>query len=223
LPPSAPEYEESYYRSREAWPDFRREAESLLSLARVGRESRVLELGCGGGELLERARSSAAFVVGVDLSPEALRLARGERGLPVLLARAERLPFAPASFDAVLAQHLVEHLPNPVEALREWRRVLRPGGMLALVTPNAAYPDPGHFHDDTHATLFTAATLRSALEETGFRVSYLFALFPYLGHSRPARSASIRLAGLARLPLLAGQSRSLVAAAVRTSEEHRGA
>jgi SAM-dependent methyltransferase len=219
LSPSEPAYEESYYRSRESWPDFRREAEALLRLARVRPESRVLELGCGGGELLWRARQLAAFAVGVDLSPEALRLAKAVRGLPVLLARAESLPFARDSFNAVLAQHLLEHLPDPVEALREWRRVLRPGGVLALVTPNAAYPDPDHFHDESHATLFTAKLLRSALEEAGFRVAHLSALFPYLGRARPARSASIRLAGLARMPLLSARARSLVAAAVRASGE----
>jgi SAM-dependent methyltransferase len=106
-----------------------------------------------------------------------------------------------------------------LEALREWRRVLRPGGVLALVTPNAVYPDPGHFHDETHANLFTAAALRSTLEEAGFHVAHLSALFPYLGRARPARSASIRLAWLARLPVLSGHARSLLAAAVRQRGE----
>lgn len=208
-----PDYDESYYLSRESWPDFRLEMEALLGLARLTPQARVLELGCGGGELLGRLERRARLAVGVDLSPEGLRLARQRSTGEILAARAESLPFREGSFDAVVAQHLVEHLPQPLEALREWRRVLRPGGVLALVTPNAAYPDPALFYDPSHVSLFTLETLRSALVVAGFKVVHLSALFPYLGRNRLARAASIRLAPLARhLPVLTHGGRSLVAA-----------
>ncbi len=210
-----PHYDESYYRSREVWPDFRLEMETLLGLARLSPRSAVLELGCGGGELLSHLERRTRLAVGVDLSPQGLRLAhRGDR-VSVLGARVESLPFRSESFDAVVAQHLVEHLPQPVEAMGEWRRVLRPGGILALVTPNATYPDPALFYDPTHVQLFSRESLRSTLEEAGFRVIHESTLFPYLGRGRIGRSASIRLAPLAsHLPSLALTGRSLVAAAV---------
>ncbi|MGE5620909.1 MAG: class I SAM-dependent methyltransferase [Sphingomonadaceae bacterium] len=211
-----PHYDEAYYRSREGWPDFRREAESLLELARLSPDARVLELGCGGGELLARLERRARLAVGVDLSPEGLRLARLGGRASVLGARVESLPFRAGSFDAIVAQHLIEHLHYPLEAMREWHRVLRPGGVLALVTPNAAHPDPSLFYDPTHVSLFTRASLRSALEAAGFRATHLYTLFPYLGRGRLARAASIRLAPLAlHLPALRGSGRSLVAAAVK--------
>lgn len=213
-----PHYDETYYRSREGWPDFRLEVRTILELARLSPEARVLELGCGGGELLSHLERRARLAVGVDLSPQGLRLARRVDRVSVLGARVEALPFRSESFDAVVAQHLVEHLAEPVEAMGEWHRVLRPGGILALVTPNAAYPNPALFYDPTHVHLFTLESLRSTLEAAGFRAVHLSTLFPYLGHGRLGRSASIRVAPLARrLPVLARGGRSLVAAAVKVA------
>ena len=60
----------------------------------------------------------------------------GLRHVPTLAAEAERLPYADGSFDAVVADSLLEHLDDPSRALREWRRVLRPGGRLILWSPN---------------------------------------------------------------------------------------
>lgn len=211
----AVDYDEVYYRSRQAWPDFRMEVDALLRLANLTPEASVLELGCGGGELLRRVGDSVRLGVGVDISLNGLNVARAAGLARLVAARAETLPFVDGVFDAVLAQHLIEHLDSPSRALAEWRRVLRPGGRLLLVTPNAAYPDPGIFHDPTHVTLFTEETLRRALEEAGFRVVRLFTLFPYLGRGRIPRAASIRLAPLvSRVPGISHGGRSLVAAAI---------
>lgn len=215
MPDAGLDYDRSYYCSRESWPDFRIEARELVGLARLHSQARVLEVGCGGGELLRRLTPRVRLAVGVDLSPAGLLLAGATGGVRVVWARAESLPFAAGSFDAVVAQHLVEHLESPDQALQEWHRALRPGGILVLVTPNAAYPDPSHFHDPGHVHLFTASALRSALERNGFRVRHLSTLFPYLGRGRLARAAAIRLAPVARhLPDIAHRGRSLVAAAV---------
>jgi SAM-dependent methyltransferase len=211
---SAPTYEESYYRGREVWPDFRIEVRTILALARLSPDSRVLEVGCGSGELLRSLGGVARFAAGVDLNAAGLGIARGRAA--VACARAEELPFGGGAFDVVVAQHLIEHLPEPGPALREWWRVLRPGGRLVLITPNADYPDPAHFEDPTHVNLFAPASLREELEKGGYRVESLFTLFPYLGRGRLGRAASIRLPSLARrLPLLAGTGRSLVAACIK--------
>ncbi len=215
----SPTYDQTYYRSRESWPDFRMEAVELVRLAKIRPEARVLEVGCGSGELLRRLAAQARLAVGVDLSEEGLQLARAR--IPdascTLLVRAGAtdLPFEAASFDAVVAQHLLEHLPDPIEGIREWRRVLRPGGLLALVTPNALFPDPSLFHDSTHVSIQTPDTLVSTLQAAGFQMTHLSTLFPYLGRSRASRALSIRLAPFARhLPAFTLGGRSLVAAAV---------
>ena len=93
--------------------------------------ARVLDLGCGVGQLLPdiRARAADAFVVGIDLTEGMLRRAAGSN---VAVMDGTRLAFADASFDAVVSCFVVFHFPDPRAALEGVRRVLRPGGSLAL-------------------------------------------------------------------------------------------
>jgi SAM-dependent methyltransferase len=91
--------------------------------------SRVLELGCGTGRLL--AGIDAPVRVGIDISPGMLRHAR-RRGLAVALADAHALPFADASFDAILAAKGLFRYLDAARAFRECARVLAPGGRLAV-------------------------------------------------------------------------------------------
>lgn len=95
---------------------------------------RILDLGCGKGRFAFPMVEAGAEVIGIDLSAGMLAEAVG---LPRLRASARRLPFASGSFDAVIAVEVFEHLDNVDDALREARRVLRPGGTLAIVDKNA--------------------------------------------------------------------------------------
>ncbi len=109
-----------------------------LGLCRGGR---VLDAGCGTGRALPPLRAAvggSGVVVGADLTlamlEAALRAGR-DRGGRLVLADVAALPFGSESFDAVFAAGLVAHLPHPAENLRELRRVVRPGGSLALFHP----------------------------------------------------------------------------------------
>ncbi|MHB8875219.1 MAG: class I SAM-dependent methyltransferase [Myxococcaceae bacterium] len=103
---------------------------------------RILEVGCGTAELtLALARRfPSAEVVGLDVDPEVLAIAQkklepeGGRA-QVVPGRAEALPFPDAHFDLVASSLMLHHLSTPEkeQALREWRRVLAPGGTLLLV------------------------------------------------------------------------------------------
>ncbi len=99
----------------------------LIAAARGA--DRVLELGVGTGRLLRQIRARTR--VGVDVAPAMLAHARAH-GLLVALADGERLPFAAASFDAVVAGKGVLRYLDPDRALGEAARVLRPGGALAV-------------------------------------------------------------------------------------------
>jgi SAM-dependent methyltransferase len=90
---------------------------------------RVLELGCGTGRLL--ARIHAPVRMGVDISPAMLAQAR-RRGLAVVHADAQALPFADAGFDAILAPRGLFRYLDYERAFRECARVLAPGGRLAV-------------------------------------------------------------------------------------------
>jgi SAM-dependent methyltransferase len=100
----------------------------LLAAARDAH--RVLEIGVGTGRLL--AQVAATVRVGVDVAPAMLARARARAGLSLVLADGARLPFAAASFDAVLAGKGALRYLAPDHALAETARVLRPGGALAL-------------------------------------------------------------------------------------------
>jgi ubiquinone/menaquinone biosynthesis C-methylase UbiE len=98
----------------------------------------VLEVGVGSGLNLPLYGAAVTRVVAVDPSPELLALARTQASdmvVPVSLIRAsaERLPFANAVFDTVVMTWTLCSIPNPIAALTEMRRVLRPGGRLLFV------------------------------------------------------------------------------------------
>lgn len=119
-------------------------ASFLANFRSLPASSLILETGCGlGHDGLELLRMGYRMVE-TDIAPGQLAQARelhlsagyGDASAH-LLADAERLPFASACFDGVLAVASLHHLPDPLAALREMRRVLRPGGMLVLGTePN---------------------------------------------------------------------------------------
>ncbi|MFF2846030.1 class I SAM-dependent methyltransferase [Streptomyces sp. NPDC058001] len=102
---------------------------------------RVIDAGCGTGRALPALRDAvgpSGVVLGADLTPAmlkaAVRAGRNAHAL-LLLADVARLPLRTASLDAVFAAGLIAHLPRPVDNLRKLRRVVRPGGRLALFHP----------------------------------------------------------------------------------------
>ncbi len=206
-------YSSSYFTARESWRDWRIEARQLIDRARVSKGTRVLEIGCGGGGLLRLLHERGAVAVGIDTLELALELARerldtdehrqtqikqkyprSSAAIRVPLVRLGEdgaLPFRDAAFDAVIGQHVVEHLPDADAALCEWKRVLAPGGRLTLATPNARYPDPAHFEDADHARVFSPRELDEAAAGAGFTVEACYTIFPYLTRVRALRAAGV--------------------------------
>jgi SAM-dependent methyltransferase len=116
------------------------EAPGLQALLPPVAGLRVLDAGCGGGRTSAWLAEQGAEVVGIDVSPELLRLAR-ERvpsGSFSLGDLAEPLPFEDGSFDLVVASLVMHYLRDWVPPLRELRRVLRAGGVVVLSTHHPA-------------------------------------------------------------------------------------
>ena len=94
----------------------------------------ALEVGCGPGEAAERvARELGARVTAVDISPRMVELTRA-RGVDAVVADVQELPFHDGSFDCVLAQWMLFHVPDLDRGLAEIVRVLRPAGRLVATT-----------------------------------------------------------------------------------------
>lgn len=210
-------YDEEYYRYRESTRDFRVEAKLLYQLLRPEPGSRILEVGCGGGAFLSFLEARGHRAVGVDVLEEAVRLAtRAAPRSTVLRADASRLPFPDAHFDRLVSHHLVEHLEDIGGALREWRRVLQPGGVLVVCTPNRLYPSPRIFEDPGHVHLYDRRELEGAVSECGFLVTESFTVFPHLLRDRVSVAVGVPLYRLFyRLPGFRDRGRSLFLSAVR--------
>ena len=117
------------------------EARGSALAALLPRSARVLEVGCGTGGLLAAAARMGLEIEGSDIATRWLVVARrrlDDLGLavPLVAASADRLPYADASFDALVADSVVEHLDDAQAAFDEWARVLRPGGSLLVWSPN---------------------------------------------------------------------------------------
>ena len=103
----------------------------LLAAASVGVGARVLDVATGPGWVAAHAAERGASVVGIDVAEAMIEDRSAHPGLEFRRADAHDLPFADASFDAVVGNLAVMHLSRPERAIAEFARVLRPGGRLA--------------------------------------------------------------------------------------------
>jgi SAM-dependent methyltransferase len=127
---------------------------------------RILDAGCGhgyGSAML--ANAGADQVLGVDVAAGLIEAAHGlERpGLRFETGDLAHLTAPPRSFDLITCFEVIEHVPDPVAVLAELARVLAPGGVLAISSPNADRYPPGNPH---HVREFTTAEFRALLAET---------------------------------------------------------
>ena len=141
---------------------------------------RLLDVGAGSGWLVDNFRSVGWQAEGIDFDPRAVQRAR-ERGLHVHHGGFAEQSFPEASFNAVTMSHSLEHVHDPVAWLAEARRVLRPGGRLALATPNSRSFMHRRFRESwfpleppRHLYLFNREALARALDRAGFRRFRIF-------------------------------------------------
>lgn len=184
---------------------------ALAALGAPAKDARCLDVGCGTGRLVRDLSARCQEVVGVDASAQmvsraSLRArAEGARNVSFQEAWAEALPFEGGAFDVVTASNLLTTVADPVAALKEAARVLRPSGRLALLEPT---PDLSHagvtaFLKTQEHTPFTARALLSwsgavevhrAFDEAKMDADLRAAGFTPLSHAR-------QLGGLALLSL----------------------
>jgi 2-polyprenyl-3-methyl-5-hydroxy-6-metoxy-1,4-benzoquinol methylase len=132
----------SNYLSRSMRDNFINHAHGRLSLLTEHTDVKgrnLLEIGCATGEYCKVAHQAGMQTIGIDLSEDVIRVARQRyRQLDFRVGSLESLAFADCSFDIVVAHEVIEHVPSPQAWLKEIQRVLKPGGLVALSTPNLA-------------------------------------------------------------------------------------
>jgi ubiquinone/menaquinone biosynthesis C-methylase UbiE len=159
-----------------------RRAALFVESARLAPGIRCLELGCGTGVFLERVAPCGAQIHGIDLSTDLLDRARQRvarlANVRLCCGNAEQMPHVDGRFDAVYGSSVLHHL-NLDAALREVRRVLKPGGRIVFAEPNILNPQVAfmfhfgltkrYFGVSPDEMAFSRFRARSALERAGFQ------------------------------------------------------
>jgi 2-polyprenyl-3-methyl-5-hydroxy-6-metoxy-1,4-benzoquinol methylase len=177
-----------YYRgSAEGYRDYMEMAKVLLPLAerrlaRIeallpgGDEQCLLDVGCAAGFFLQKAREQGWEVCGVEVAKDMAEYTQRRLGVPVYLS-IESVEAKNASLDAVTAWEVIEHLAEPHPMLRHIFHLLKPGGILALSTPNTGhwraieYPNQWEsYSPPAHLLFFNRSSLRATLEMVGFEI-----------------------------------------------------
>lgn len=135
---------------------------SIQIISLVPLESKVVDIGCGIGILLEKLKNEkrcAGF--GIDISKEAIKAIR-EKGFLGVSAKVPPIPLPANSFDIATATELLEHVNNPKAFIREMIRIIRPSGSLIITTPdNALAP----YAEREHVNAFNEKALMKLFNE----------------------------------------------------------
>ena len=151
------------------------------ALLRLPRHVAILEVGAGGGFLLEELREAGfTDLTGSDITESAVsEISYRVPEVDVVLADAERLSFLPEVFDVVVSSDVIEHLPDVDLHLESVARILKPGGLYFIKTPNRRAAETYYrlrgLHDSYfwHPSMFTPSELRTKLAEHGMEMRML--------------------------------------------------
>lgn len=157
---------------------LKREADYLRFMTLADEPAgRLLDVGCGAGRFLNRMRKRGWEVEGVDFDPQAAQRVAARYGIGVHVGDLAACALPAASFDVVTMSQAVEHLFDPRKNLQECLRILKPGGLLVMTTPNVASRGAAMFgafwrgwEPPRHLHLFSVSSLRKLAEQSGFEV-----------------------------------------------------
>lgn len=217
-------YDEDYYSERTPYlqnsPFFLAMFGRMFDhISRYKTSGRVLDAGCGVGQLLQVAQARGYTAEGCDISPWATEYAR-QAGYSVRTGELEKLGYAAGAFDLGIASHTLEHVPAPVSFLQEMRRILKEDGLLVIAVPNFASvmafvmrESWAGLKPEQHLWHFTPDTLRRMLGRAGFRTLEVTS-DPYI-HHHPNGVKNAVLVATSGFGSLIGRSDYMTAYAVK--------
>ncbi len=146
----------------------------MRHLPKIKAGNRLLDIGCGNGAFLLRARSAGWTVTGVDFDSRAVDTA-SSHGLDVRIGGIESMDSTVEQFDVITLAHIIEHVHQPVNFLQKCFNLLKPNGFLWIETPNIAAQGHKKFgahwrglEPPRHLVLFTLKSLCKTLKKIGF-------------------------------------------------------
>lgn len=154
--------------------------QKILEEANLDKNKKVLEIGCGEGQLINYVKAN--HKLGVDISPSRIKQANNNArkigaNTKFLVRNAENLSLGSKKFDVIICSEVIEHLPHPEKFLRETKKVMNENARLILTTPNyfsikrlLAKVVTGRSGDKTHLRTYSHQSLKKLLEKEGFSV-----------------------------------------------------
>lgn len=170
------DYDERAYNSRIPLQRYWQRTRYKIIMSFIEGNERILDIGCGSSRIIQQLSNA----VGLDISLKKLRYLR-KLGIRLAKADINRLPFRKASFTLVICSQVIEHVPPVPEIYREINRVMTPGGILILGTPDYGKLSwrvieffykmllPGAYAEE-HITHYTKESLEGVLLENGFEI-----------------------------------------------------
>ena len=184
---------------------------------------RFLDIGCGPGGLVELALAQGWEASGLELSSWAANIGK-EKGLPIIEGTLESIRFPESHFDVISLFDVLEHLPNPREPVREIHRILKPGGVVIVETPNigglfarTVYRERSDLvKPRAHICLYTPATARRLFAGAGF-APVKVTTFPYCRKYTPGycKSLAFTLMGIGKAHTQATVNESMRIVAIK--------
>jgi len=167
----------AYDKTCVIYPDHLKDLERAIT--EIGAGKKVLDVGCSDGQVMEIIAKKRNDVFGVDLSKNAVEIAK-KRGLKVKVGNLLEIPFEGSSFDVVFCSHVIEHIFDTNKALKEFHRVLRKGGKLIIMTENLNSlkermlflfgRTPTVMADPSHVKFFNPESIKKELSNASFKV-----------------------------------------------------
>lgn len=138
-------------------------ARYLFDSFNMKENDKMLEIGCGRGEMLKHFKEFGLEVQGIDLSPEAPNF---NKDIDIKVGNVEEndLPYDDNTFDVIYSKSVLEHFYYPEKYVKEAYRVLKPGGLILTLVPDWEANYKTYFDDYTHRTPFTKVSLENILK-----------------------------------------------------------
>lgn len=159
--------------------------------------TRLLDYGCGPGDVLEVCRKLNVPAIGLDNSYRSVQLA-AKRGFRVIHGDESSSALLDETFDAVFMQSVIEHLSDAVGTLRKLTAMLPPGGLLFVSAPT---PGSDFWNDPTHLRPFTPISFRILADLLSLEILEINYVFSYLLNVKLTSSLWYKLLNTLPLPL----------------------